>query len=1402
MKLLLQLLAILLNSLPKTRYKPIPLCDVYGRYGLNAPNLVGHASSPSVTTDSTPSSITTTSAVFDTNSITNTGGQNATVRGICYVSGAGGTPTTADTVVSTSGSYSTGNYSSTMSGLTAGTTYSVRAFATNSGGTGYGSTVEVTTLTGIPTITTGNDGSVTSTTATISTNNISSTNGGTISSYGVVWNTSTNPTIANNVAQTGTSFTTGNYNTNLTGLPSGTLIYFRAYATTAQGTGYGSTDSFTATNPPNLDQTAYRFYEDGAETTSTAIDAQNTNITRDVSSGDSNLQLRVRLQETIGGAGLSTDDYQLQYELNDSGTYQDIFSTSPVTIDSSTSINIGQAFDGSGQSLTGDGRVATSASFYLTKVGSPTGTGVMKLYAHSGTYGTSSVPTGSPLATSETKDLSTISSSGEWVNLKFTSPYATVNGTRYFLAWESTYDASNYISVGAQFSNVHSGNRAALFGGTWNADSIDVAFYLYSDLAIIGYNSSSLTEGNATTERLAYGGQTVFAEDYNDNTTNTTLWDAIGLVSETGGQLEMDSNIGTTDYAKYESDATYDLTNSYIQQELIDAGNQSLATWQVKPVEIHNAAVTNAIVWGVEDGKLFLQQFVAPSSYTTLKHTTTYSSTDHRFFRLAFYGGNIYAQTAPSANGPWTTDHSFAEPFSITAMHIETSAGTYSGEASATTSIVDNFYHMEGNFVAGKISEDGLVDNVQITANNYTELLYSLTIDSDAVDDGDTLDFRVLRNGAVLDTYTVTPRITIEEGSGTDTVIPNDSSWTFVADSTTITQNHVLSPNDSAFIFIADNGTINQNHVLSPNDSQFTFIADTTTVEETHILSPNDSAFVFVADSTTITQNHILSPNDSSFTFIADAAQFSQDHVIQPADSHWTLVADGTTISQDHLVAPNDAQFTFIADSATITQNHVLTAQDAQFTFIADSGTINQNHDLTAQDSSWDFVADATTVEVGAITIESANSFWTFEADATTISQVHDITPADSQFTFVADGATITQDHQLSPNDSFFAFVADAPQISQDHIIQSADSYWNFIADGTTIIENYTFSPNDSQLTFIADSTTLTQNHILSPNDSQFTFTADATTISQDHNLTAQDSSWTFIADGAQFSQDHVIQSADSHWAFVADATTLTQNHIIETQDSAWNFIANATTIDLSVLLQTQHTSWDFVADSTSISQNHVIAGDDSQFTFIADSPQLSQDHVIQSADSYWTFVADSTTIEQTQLIVPQDTNWVFTADSSTITQNHILTPNDAFWGFVADASQLSQDHVVQGADSYWTLNADSTAISQNHVVTAQAATLEFIADSITIDYNNILSGADSFWSFIADSNAVTQNHVITPDDSYFEFVADATTVSSQEVQINGTKAYFGGAPRKYYIDSNGTVYWVINQSAGIVEKV
>ena len=99
------------------------------------------ATVPTVTTSSI-SNVTASSASGGGN-VTADGGAAVTERGICYSTSQN--PTIANSkVVSGSG---TGSFTANITGLTAGTTYYVRAYATNSVGTAYGSQVSFTTST-------------------------------------------------------------------------------------------------------------------------------------------------------------------------------------------------------------------------------------------------------------------------------------------------------------------------------------------------------------------------------------------------------------------------------------------------------------------------------------------------------------------------------------------------------------------------------------------------------------------------------------------------------------------------------------------------------------------------------------------------------------------------------------------------------------------------------------------------------------------------------------------------------------------------------------------------------------------------------------------------------------------------------------------------------------------------------------------------------------------------------------------------------------------------------------------------------------------------------------------------------------------------------------------------------
>ena len=197
---------------------------------------------PSVTTGSV-SNILDTTANCNGN-VTSSGGGTVTARGICW--GLTANPTLADShTVDSSG---LGAFTGTMTGLTPGTTYHVRAYATNGGGTAYGANRNFTTK-NVPTVSVDTATNITSVSASF-IGHVTLNGGMALTARGLCWDTLPNPDINGNHTTNGNSI--GNFAVQLTSLTPGTTYYVRAYATNAIGTGYSNEVSFTTLNLPTL----------------------------------------------------------------------------------------------------------------------------------------------------------------------------------------------------------------------------------------------------------------------------------------------------------------------------------------------------------------------------------------------------------------------------------------------------------------------------------------------------------------------------------------------------------------------------------------------------------------------------------------------------------------------------------------------------------------------------------------------------------------------------------------------------------------------------------------------------------------------------------------------------------------------------------------------------------------------------------------------------------------------------------------------------------------------------------------------------------------------------------------------------------------------------------------------
>ena len=178
--------------------------------------------------------------------LVNNGGSLITQYGVVWKTSSGGQDIATDDHTSEGSTSLMKAYTSAISDLLSNTTYYLKAYATNSTGTAYGTEVSFTTkIVGAPTVITNPLFSMTYTTAD-ARGAILSIGASLVTDHGHTWGTSANPTTNSTANGAGA---VGEFSSDITGLTYGTTYYTRAYATNTQGRAYGDNLEFTSGIP-------------------------------------------------------------------------------------------------------------------------------------------------------------------------------------------------------------------------------------------------------------------------------------------------------------------------------------------------------------------------------------------------------------------------------------------------------------------------------------------------------------------------------------------------------------------------------------------------------------------------------------------------------------------------------------------------------------------------------------------------------------------------------------------------------------------------------------------------------------------------------------------------------------------------------------------------------------------------------------------------------------------------------------------------------------------------------------------------------------------------------------------------------------------------------------------------
>lgn len=230
--------------------------------------------------------------------------------------------------------------------------------------------------------------------------------------------------------------------------------------------------------------------------------------------------------------------------------------------------------------------------------------------------------------------------------------------------------------------------------GTFQTGTTSSAMMVDSNGGVSSWGAHTSTLGasaaaaSGSVELVAQTSLSTFTEPFNTGSQNTTLWGGNFGTLSWAPAFTITNPISYTGYGGMATNYNYDATGASVAANVASVGNQSLASIEFIPVELHDAGTTNRVFILITANTLSAYKTVAGAQ--TFLAGLTYNSTTMKYMRLRELSGTTYWEY--SADGiTYSTLFSVANPITMTSVFVGPSLGTYAAEASSTTAVITDY---------------------------------------------------------------------------------------------------------------------------------------------------------------------------------------------------------------------------------------------------------------------------------------------------------------------------------------------------------------------------------------------------------------------------------------------------------------------------------------------------------------------------------------------------------------------------------------------------------------------------------------------------------------------------------------------------------------------------------------
>jgi hypothetical protein len=266
-----------------------------------------------------------------------------------------------------------------------------------------------------------------------------------------------------------------------------------------------------------------------------------------------------------------------------------------------------------GQSFTSIGGTLSTVVFYMDRQDPITGSVYATIYAHSGTFGTNSVPTGSALATSNAVSASSLNIQPNPAQVTFT--FSGINqivlsaGVNYVVVVGFEDDTQAVRGFVDNTSPTDPGNSSTFNGSSWSSSSSDMSFYVTTTAGV----APTLLQPQYLLANKTFSSGTSL-QDY-DTYYDPAEWDDGTGGTTTFYQEASSISGGTSDVKLQDTSGPTDITGSTIT-DISNRSRSSSLTMPGSTATLDTIATTN-------NGDIYSSRIIVDWVYATAVATVS-----------------------------------------------------------------------------------------------------------------------------------------------------------------------------------------------------------------------------------------------------------------------------------------------------------------------------------------------------------------------------------------------------------------------------------------------------------------------------------------------------------------------------------------------------------------------------------------------------------------------------------------------------------------------------------------------------------------------------------------------------------------------------------------------------------